>query len=235
MASLVWGLEWRLALSKKRELALRVLAPLALVLVIATGPLPALAGVATYAVFFIAFGHFGAALPTLRDAETGITSRVVRGGVSPASYLMQRVAASSALALVELLPATLVAAAFLNASTAEILIALGALAVGIWIASLLGVMAAAASRSRTELAVICGVGLILLFHMSGVFQSPSAGGPAATLEGVAPFRAVHEAFVTMVAGGAVRGAAAALVWALALSTVVWLLAPRLTAALGRSG
>jgi len=235
MAILVWGLEWRLALSKKRELALRVLAPLALVFVIATGPLPAVAGVATYAVFFIAFGHFGAALPALRDAESGIALRVARAGVSPASYLMQRVAACSAIALVELLPAALVAAAFLNASTSEILISLAALAVGIWIASLFGVLAAAVSRSRSELVVICGVSLTLLFHMSGVFQSPSAGGLAATLESVAPFRAVHEAFATMVAGEAVGGAAAALVWALALSTVVWLLAPRLTVALERSG
>ncbi|MDH3422659.1 MAG: hypothetical protein OEN00_06680 [Gemmatimonadota bacterium] len=235
MASLVWGLEWRLALSKRRELALRVLVPLALVFVIASGALPAVAGVAVYAVLFVVFAHFGTALPALRDAESGITLRVVRGGVSPASYLMQRVAACSALALVELLPAFLVASVFLNASTSEILIALAALAVGIWIASLMGVVAAAVSGSRSEMVVMCGVSLVLLLHMSGVFQSASASGLAATLEGIAPFRAVHESFVTMVAGGAVGGAAASLAWALVLSAVVWLTAPRLTAALERSG
>jgi hypothetical protein len=230
---LLWELEWRLALSQKRKLALRVLAPVSLVLVIATGALPPVAAVATYAVLFIAFGHFGTAFPALSDAESGIAQRVVRAGVSPASYLLQRAAACAALALVQLLPAVLVAAAFLNASASESLIALGALALCLWIGSLTGVMAAALSRSRTEMAVLCGASLTLLLHMSGVFSTPTEGGMGAMLESAAPFRVVHEAFVTMVAGGAVGGGVAALVWALALPVVAWLLAPRLTAALQR--
>jgi hypothetical protein len=44
---------------------------------------------------------------------------------------------------------------------------------------------------------------------------------------------VHEAFVTMAVGGAVRGGVAALVWALALPAVVWVFAPRLTSAMER--
>lgn len=233
MAALVWGLEWRVAFSKKRDLAVRVLAPLSLVFVIASGAVPAVAGVATYVVLFIAFGHFGTALPALRDAESGITSRVVRGGVSPGSYLMQRAAACTALAFVQLLPAALVAGAFLDASPSEILIALGALAACLWIGSLLAVMAAAMSRSVAEMTLLCGLLLLLLLHMSGVFHTPTAGGLGAVLEGAAPFRAVHEAFVTMVAGGAVHGTAAALVWTLALPALVWVLAPRLTSAMER--
>jgi hypothetical protein len=234
VATLVWGIEWRLALSRKRDLALRVLAPLSVVFVIASGAVPAVAAVASYAVLFIAFGHYGAALPVLSDADRGIISRVVRGGVSPASYLLQRAAASAALAVLELIPASLVAAAFLNASTSEILIALGAITICLWIASLMGVMAAAVSRSASELGVLCGVGLVLLLHMSGVFHTPSPDGLGALLESASPFRALHEAFVTMVAGGPVRGFATAAVWAVALMVTVGVAAPRLTASLERS-
>ena len=234
MSTLVLGIEWRLALAGKRDLAMRVMAPLALVWVIASGAVPAAAAVAVYAVLFVAVGHFGTVLPLLRDAKTGITSRVVRGGVSPASYLLQRAAASASLTLVELVPACLVAGAFLNASTSEILTALGAVAMCLWIGSLLGVMAAAVSRSRSEATVLCGVGLALLFHMSGVFYTPSPDSFGAMLEGAAPFRVLHEAFVTMVGGGAVGGGIAGAVWAVALPLVVFGLAPRLTASLERS-
>jgi hypothetical protein len=234
VSALVWGLEWRLALSGKRDLALRVLAPVSLVFVIASGAVSAVAAVATYAVLFVGFAHFGTALPVLRDAKQGIQLRVVRGGVSPGSYLQQRAAARAALAVVELVPASLVAAAFLNASTSEILIALGALAICLWVGSLLGIMAAALSRSAPETAVLCGVGLVLLLHMSGVFHTPTAGGFGAMLESVSPFRALHEAFVTMVAGGPVRGFVAGAVWVLALTATLWAAAPRLTAALERS-
>jgi hypothetical protein len=228
VATLVWGVEWRLALSGKRDLAVRVLAQLSVVFVMAIGAVPVAAGVAAYAVLFVAFGHVGMALPVLRDAESGMTSRVVRGGVSPASYLLQRAAACAALAVFALLPANLVAAAFLNASTSEILIALGALAICLWIASLLGVMAAAMSRSAAEATVLCGVGLLLL-HMSGVFRTSSPDGFGAMLEGASLFRALHEAFVTTVAGGPVQGFVTGAVWLIALTVTVGAAAPRLTA------
>ena len=213
MGAIVWGLEWRLALSRRRDLTLRIMAPLSVVLVIATGAVPATAGAASYAVLFVAFGVFGTALSLLRDGERGITSRVVRGGVSPTSYLLQRAAAGAALPLVQLLPAALVAAEFLHASTLEVLIALVALAGSLWIGSLLGVVVAAVGRSGTEVAIVCGVGLVLLLHMSGVFHAPSPDGLGAMLEAASPFRALHEAFLTMVAGGAVRGGVAAAAWA----------------------
>lgn len=234
MAALVWGLEWRLALSRKGDLAMGVLAPLSVVLVMATGAVPAVVAPASYVVLFAAFGVFGTALPLLRDGERGIMRRVVRAGVSPASYLVQRVAAGTTLALVQLLPAAVVAAAFPNASISEVLVALAALAGSLWIGSLLGVLAAALSRTRTQAAVLSGVGLVLLLHMSGVFRTPTPGGPAAVLEGIGPFRALHEAFDSTVAGGVVGGGIAAAGWALALAMVVGLMGPRLMASLERS-
>lgn len=233
MGVIVWGLEWRLALSRKRDLTLRIVAPLSLVLVVATGAVPAAVGAASYVVLFVAFGVLGTALRLLRDGEEGITSRVVRGGVSPKSYLLQRAAVGAVLAFVQLLPAALVAAAFLNASTSEVLIALVALAGSLWIGSLLGIVVAAVGRSGTEVTVVCGVGLVLLLHMSGVFHAASPAGLGGMLEAASPFRALHEAFVTMVAGGAERGGLAAAAWALALPVLVGSLAPRLTAAMER--
>jgi len=233
MGALVWGVEWRLALSRRRDLAVRVIAPLSAALVIATGAVPAAAAAASYATLIVAFGLLATALPVLHDGEVGIMARVVRGGVSPASYLLQRAAAAAALALVQLLPAGAVAAAFLHASTSEFLIALGAVAVSLWIASLLGVVTAAVSRSGVEAGVLCVLVLLLLLHMSGVFRTPSPDGLGAMLESASPFRALHEAFVTMVAGGGARGGVAAAAWAAALSVGVPLLAPRLVALLER--
>jgi hypothetical protein len=226
--------EWRLALSSKRDLAVRVVAPLSVVLVIATGAFPAVATAAVYTMLFVVFSMFGTALPVLHDGERGIMLRVVRAGVSPASYLVQRAGAGATLALVQLLPAALVAMALLDPSSSEVVVALGALAISLWIGGLLGVVTAALSRTRTEAALLCGVGLVLLLHMSGVFRAPSPDGPGAVLESVSPFRALHEAFDAMAAGGAVGGAVAAAAWALVLPVVVSLVAPRLTASLERS-
>jgi hypothetical protein len=224
---LVWSVEWRLALARKRDLPVRVLAPLAVVLVIASGGLPASALPAAYVALFVGFTGFSTAWGVGRDAERGMVRRVVRGGVAPASFLLQRAGAGASLALVQLLPAALLGALFLRATPAELVTALAALAVGVWIAGLVGVVSAAAGRSRAEAIVVTGSVLLMLLHMSGVFATPAADGLGGALERVAPFRTSHEGFVTMLRGGGVGGGAAALVWVVALPAVMALLAPAL--------
>jgi len=230
---LVWGFEWRLALSNRRTLALRVVAPLSIVTVIATGEVPATAGAAVYATLFAVFGLWCVALPLVRDGERGIVRRVVRGGISPGSYLIQRTAAAASIALTQLLPAVLLVAVVLRASPFEIMTALGALAVSLWIAGLIGVLAAALSRSASEAGLLGGVALVLLLHMSGVFQTPTLDGFGAMLEAVAPFTTLHEAFLTMATGGAVLGGGAEVAWATVMPLVVWALATDLTGSLER--
>lgn len=204
-----------------------------MVLVIASGAIPAAAGASAYVVVFAAFGALGTALPLLEDGKRGIVLRIVRGGISPSSYLIQRAAVGAALALTQLLPALLVAAAFLGASMVETLTALAALALTLWIASILGVLGAAMSRSAMEAGVLCGVALVLLLHMSGVLHVPEPGGLGASLMAVAPFGALHGAFLTMSTGGAVAGGVAQLAWAIVLPALAWAIAPRITDALKR--
>lgn len=233
MTALVWGLEWRRALSRRRNVVLSVLAPLSVVLVVGTDAVPAGAAAAVYTTLFAIFGVCQTSLSVMRDGERGLTLRIVRGGVSPAGYLVQRVGAGATLALAQLLPALVVAAAFLRASITETLLALGALAVTVWIASALGVVAAAVSRSLGELVACCSVVLLLLLHASGVFRTPTAEGFGALVEDLSPFRALHESLDTMIGGGAVDGVGAELVWALALTALIGLLSPGLVGLIER--
>jgi hypothetical protein len=229
--ALVWALEMRLAFTRTRELALWIIAPLSAVLVLATGAVPAGAGAGAYAALFAAFGVLSTVLPLVHDGDRGMTARVVRGGLSPASYLIQRAAAGATLATARLLPALLVASVLLHASVVEVLVASAVLVLTVWIGSLLGVMAAAMSRSASEALAFSVVGLLLLLHMSGVFRTPGPDGVGAALERASPFRALHEAFLTMVSGGAVGGVGAEVIWALGLPALVVMFAPALTDAL----
>lgn len=233
MSALVWGIEWRLALSRKRDFALWVAFPVVIVLVMATGGVTQEALAGAYTALFVAFGVLRTAVPVLRDAERGMMVRVVRGGMSHAGYLVQRAGAGATLSLVQLLPALLVAVAFLGATALEGLATVGALAVTLWTVNVLGVLMMAASRSLSEAAALCAVSLVLLLHMSGVFRTPAAGGAAAALEGASPFRALHESFAAVASEGAVGGGVAAVVWALAMTLLVGALAGRLTASLAR--
>lgn len=233
MSTLVWGIEWKVALARKRDLALCVVTPLAIVLVVATGAVPVGARPAVYTALFAGCGVVRTAFPVLRDGERGMVLRVLRGGVSPASYLLQRAAAGATMSFVQLLPALFVAVAFLGASAPEALLVLGAFALTLWIVSVLGVLAAAASRSPTEAAALCLVGVLLLLHMSGTLHAPAPGGYGALLEGVSPFRALHEALAALVSNGGVRGVASGAVWAVALPGLVAASAPWLTRALQR--
>lgn len=229
MSTVVLRLEWQLALSDKRAFGRRVLAPMALVLVVASGGLPQAAGSIVYVVLFTSLAVLLAALPVRRDCERGIAHRAVLAGVTPAGYLVQRGAAGAGIGWLQLLPSLILAGSFLGASATEILVALVALALALWVAALLGVLIGASSRSLLESVLFSALAVMLLLHMSGVFNASGAGGLGSVLEGASPFRFLHEAVVSMAAGGRANGALASGAWALALPVAMVFLAPRLSA------
>jgi hypothetical protein len=233
--ALVWGLDWRLTLAGRRSLAFWVLVPLALVVVIATAALPAAWGIAAYSTLFIGSGLLRAALPVFVDTRSGLTGRVLRGGVSPASYLLQRAAAAAATTLLCLLPAACVVALSMRAAVPEMLIAVGGLAVSLWITGLAGAIVGTVSESTTEVMVLGGVLLVVLLHMSGVFRTPGPGTLGALLENSSPFRAMHEALASMASGGAVSGGLAVVAWAALLPMGAGLAASNLLARPKRAG
>jgi len=235
VSALVWGLEWRLVLSRKRDLALCILSPLALVLILGTGAVSHLTASACYALLFTSCGALRTLLPLLKDVERGMTARVLQGGVAPGAYLIGRAAAGASVSLVQLLPSVVAAALFLSASPMEVLLALAALAITLWTVSLVSVLAGAVGRSRSEALGLAGVTLLLLLHMSGVFRVPPTGGLGAALEEASPFRALHESFVAMVSGGSPHGGIAELAWGIGLAALLLALAPALTRPLTRDG
>lgn len=234
MSALVWGLQWRLVLSRRRDLALCVLTPLALVLVLGTGAVSPLTAAACFATLFASWGALWTLLPLLKDLERGMTARVLRGGVGPGAYVLGRAAAAASVSLVHLLPSVVVAAFFLRASSMETLVALAALAITLWIVSLVAVLAATVGRSRSEALGLTGLTLLLLLHMSGVFRVPPTGGLGAALEEASPFRALHESFVAMVSGGSPHGGVAELAWGIGLAALLLALAPIVVEPLARN-
>ena len=233
MTSAVWSLQWRLALTRNRIFILNFAVPLTLVMLIATGAVPPRAAAGVYVVLFSAFAVFGSSLPLRWDGQRGMSARVVRGGVGPASYLLQRAAAGAALDTLQLTPSLVLATAASGATPAAIAGALLALAGTVWVCGLFGILIAAASRSITETALFSAVSVPLVAHMSGVFRTPAPGSPSALLESASPFRALHEALLEMTVRGPSTGGVALLIWAILLPGLVWVLGAPLHGALGR--
>ena len=233
MTSAVWGLQWRLALTRKRVFILNVVVPLTLVWLIATGAVPPRAAAGVYVVLFSAFALFGSALPLRWEGQRGMSARIVRGGVGPSSYLLQRAAAGAALDTLQLVPALLLATMAADATASATLLALLALAGTVWVCGLLGIVIAAASGSITETALFSAVSVPLLAHVSGVFHTPAANTPSALLETLSPLRSLHEILLEMTVRGPAVGGIALLVWALVLPVLVWLIGAQLHGALDR--
>jgi hypothetical protein len=233
MTSAVWSLQWRLSVTRKRVFILNVVVPLTVVLPVATEAVPAGPAAGIYAVLFAAFAMFGSALPLRWDGQRGMSARVVRSGVSPSSYLLQRVGAGALLDTLQLTPALLLAAVAAGATVPQVGRALIALAGTVWVCGLLGVVIAAASRSITETALFSAAAVPLIAHMSGVFRTPD-GSVSSTLESASPLRALHEALLDVTVGATSGGWIALLAWAILLPVPVSLLGPRILSALGRA-
>ena len=234
MTAIVWELEWRIATARRRLFVLNVVVPLLLVLPVAMGAAPAVHAAAVYVVLFAIFSTFGSAIPLVRDGESGLSGRVLRAGVAPASYLLQRTAAGAALDVLQLGPALAVAALAAGAGPRAFLVALAALAATVCVANLVGVLVAAATRSLAEAALFSAVSTLLLLHASGVFRTPVPGSLGAVVESVAPFRALHEALLAMSMTTPVGGGAALGIWCVVLAVATGILAGQLIGFLGVS-
>ena len=136
--------------------------------------------------------------------------------------------------VLQLGPALAVAAVGAGAGPRAFLVAFVALAATVWVANLLGVLVAAATRSLAEAALFSAVSTLLLLHASGVFRTPVPGSLGAAVESVAPFRALHEALLSMSMMTAVGGGTALGVWGVVMAVATWVLAGRLTGSLGVS-
>jgi hypothetical protein len=197
----IWKLEWAGAIRRRRLVVLNVLVPLLLVVPLTVGGAPAYHASAAYAVLFVFFGTFGSAIPLLRDGDGGPLRRIVLTGYPEGSFVLERALAGAAIDLVELSPALVFIlwsgradpSSWGAASAAAPLALLAANLIGIWVAGI--------ARSIAEGALFATIASLFLLHGSGVFRTPLPGTVGATVEAILPYRALHEAFLSGVAGG----------------------------------
>lgn len=243
MSARVWSLEWRLAVRRPRLLLWNLGIPVALLAPVALSPAAAPHRAAVFAVLFVLFGTFGACIPLVRDAASGWTARLLLTGYGERRWLLERLAASTGLDAVQLLPATVLLAAA-GATPGELVGLLPALVLALAAANLLGCLAAAAVRSLAEAALACAALSLGALHLAGVFRTPTEGAWASAAARWSPFRPLHERLLeatwdTLPAVGTAAGSAAGLApamapWlaALALLTAVAAAAPALARRLG---
>lgn len=201
MIRLAWELEWAVALRRLRLFALNVAVPLLLVAPVAWAGAPPAHAAAVYAVLFVLFGTFGAAIPLLRDGEDGILGRLLLTGLPPASLLLGRAAAGAVLDTLQLLPALAVILLAASADAGAAVLAVPALLLALLFANLLGATVAGAAGSVAEGALFAAVAALLLLHGSGTFRTPIPGGAWASVERWLPFRVLHEYLLAVSGGG----------------------------------
>ncbi len=199
--SAAWALAWRIALRRRRLLVLNVLVPLVLVGPVALADAPTQHAAAVYAVLFVTFATFGAAIPWVRDGESGWLERLALRGLPPAALVLGRTAAAAALDFLQLAPAAVLIAGVSRAGPAQVAALAGALAVALALANLLGCWVAALARSVAEAALFGAVSALLLLHGAGTFRTPVPGSLGAAVEGWIPFRLLHESLLAVAGGG----------------------------------
>lgn len=219
----MWRLEWRLALRRRRLLAMNVGIPLLLVIPLALGGAPPFHAAAAYAVLFVLVGTFGSAIPLIRDGEEGLLRRIVLDGAVPRSWLLERALAGTAIDVLALTPALGLILVAGGASGVHWLLALPVLAGSLLAANLIGVWVAMLSRSLAEGALFAAVVSLFLLHASGVFRTPAPGGLAATVEGVLPFAPLHALLLASASGGPLPDPVAGVLLTTFAPTIVLLL------------
>lgn len=207
MSGRIWRLEWRVALARRRRLALSAAVPVLLLLpVAASGAAPAHRAT-VYALFVVFFGLFGSAAPMVRDGRRGWVERLLLTGYGARPWLLERTAAHAALDALELAPALAGVMWLEGASPVGGAAAVGAVLLALLAANLLGVLTGAAVRSLGEAALACAtVGLVAL-HLAGAFRPPAAGTWQEAAAAVSPFLPAVEATRALAVGGAGGGAA----------------------------
>lgn len=199
----VFTIEWTAAWRRRRALLLSVCVPLGLVCLLAFGGAPPRHAAVVYTVLFTLFGLFGSAIPWIRDADSGLLSRIFWTGLDPRRILGARTAAGTLVDLLELTPSA-AAVVLAGAPDPEI----GAhllihLAVALLAANLIGFWIATIARSIAEAALLCAATGLLLLHVAGVFRPPPADGPWSALAQLSPFHGLHAALAA--AAGASTG------------------------------
>jgi hypothetical protein len=187
----VWSVEWRLALRRRRLLALNVGIPILLVLPVALSGAPPFHAAAVYAVLFVLFGIFGSSIPLIRDGEGGLLRRMLLAGGRGRTILLERTLAGTLVDTIQLLPAALLALALGGAPAATWLLLPLTLAGALLAANLVGVWVAALARSLAEGALFAAVVGLFLLHGSGVFRTAPPGSVASWFEAVLPFGPLH--------------------------------------------
>ncbi len=225
----IWKSEWIVAGRRRRLLALNTMIPLVLVAPIALSAAPAAHAAAVFTVLFALFGTFGSSIPLIRDGESGLLARYALAGAHPGGLILQRVFASAALDVLELIPSIVLIVGARGASPSQVGVLLLSFAAAILTANLLGAWAAAVARSVAEGALFSAVSALLLLHVGGTFRSPIPGSLGAAAERWIPFRPLHESLLDV--DGSTGGAGPSS--DLLLPTLVLLAGLLLTGALGR--
>ena len=209
MRAPLWWLELALTLRRPRLLALNVAIPLVLVLPVALGGAPAFHAAAVYTVLFVLFGTFGAAIPLIRDGETGILRRMLLAGMSPRRLLLARVVGGALLDALQILPALALIIVVGSrmagggmGTAGPAFVAVPVLLGALLAANLVGIWVAAMARSLAEGALFAAVISLFLLHGSGVFRTSAPGSAGAVLERIIPFGPLHRLLLHAAGGGA---------------------------------
>ncbi|MGD2070917.1 MAG: hypothetical protein PVI57_19760, partial [Gemmatimonadota bacterium] len=145
-------------------------------------------------------------------------------GVPPRSFLAGRLAAQSALDLLQLLPAVLLLT--WRAGAVGVAGVVAALLVGLAVGNALGAWIAAAARSHAEAALFGAVAALLLLHLGGVFRTPAPGTWQAGAETWTPLRPLHESLLHALGmAGSSGNVGPALAAAAAFLAATWIASP----------
>lgn len=230
------ALELRVAVAQRRLFVLNTVIPLALVGPIAIGGAPRVHAAVVFTLIIAFFGVFGQAIPLARDAERGLTARFLLAGVSPHTFVGQRIAAHAALDIVQLTPALLVIAIAYHVDAGTLAALAGATLLALVAGNALGVLIAALARSIAEAALFSAVIALFMLHAAGVFRAPVPGSVAEQVRAVIPFTGLHHAMQNALG----HPAAIAQSWTATVAATagvvaaVLLLAPLLTRSLTRA-
>lgn len=200
MTGTIWRVAWRLAVRQRRLLAWNVLVPALLLLPVVTSSAAATHRAVVVAVFVAFFGAYGSCIPLIRDGMSGWAEKVLLTGYGGRRWLVERQLAATAIDWAQLLPANLVLLFLVDADAGAAAGVLGATALALLFAGLLGVLVAAAVRSLGEAALGCAVLSLVALHGAGVFRTPAAGSWWATIESWSPLRPLHEAWLALLGG-----------------------------------
>lgn len=228
MRWLIWRMEWKIALRRRRLFVLNMGIPLLLVGPLVLARAPVFHASAAVAVLFVLFGTFGSAIPLLREGEEGILRRLLLTGVPEGRLLAERVLAHAVLDLAQLTPSLVLLLWGWGAEGPIWLQSVPILALTLVAANLAGVWVAALARSVAEGALFAALTALFLLHGSGVFRRAPPDTVGALLESILPFGPLHS--VILAAGG---GEPPGLVWSLSAPGIGALLLLAFTLALAR--